>query len=130
MSERGICQGHFARAGYEGTQSKFPGWLRGTMMSPAQGRATGCRRVLLFGVLPFVFGIWLVLITFRHQGQPSRLPQARGETQCLFSRSGLAAPMSRLQAVCRPQKGAKVWLKPHLSSNLVTARSLYCSIAV
>ena len=45
-------------------------------MSLAQGRtaaATSCRRVLLFGVLPFVAGVWLVLVTFRHQGLPERL---------------------------------------------------------
>jgi len=52
-------------------------------MSQAQGRAAGpasCRRVLLFGVLPFVAGIWLVLITFRHQGLPGRLRPAAAQT--------------------------------------------------
>ena len=46
------------------------------MMSLVQGRTaagTSCRRVLLFGVLPFVAGVWLVLVTFRHQGLPERL---------------------------------------------------------
>ena len=111
MSERDICQGHFARAGYEATQSKFQGWLQGAMMSPAQGRATGCRRVLLFGVLPFVFGIWLVLITFRHQGQPSRLPQARGKAQRL---SFLLSSVDEQVSGClQASKGAEVWLEPH-----------------
>ena len=52
-------------------------------MSPAQGRtaaATSCRRVLLFGVLPFVAGVWLVLVTFRHQGLPERLQAGQALT--------------------------------------------------
>ncbi len=56
------------------------------IMSQAQGRAAGqasCRRVLLFGVLPFVAGIWLVLITFRHQGLPGRLRPAVAQTLSL-----------------------------------------------